>query len=244
MGHAARLTQTLSGWLGQDLARLEVEALPQVRPWRSALRPELVWTGFAPFGPHASNPSGLAARQAALVTAGVGHAPLWQTSAHELDVTYQVAADFTQRLDAIEPERPVVVMHLGLAARRTQVCVEEFAHNVCAGQLDNAQEAGPRSGYLKLDGPLARRTTWPADDLVRRWPALHPDWPQAGLTRDPGDYICNAILYHTLGWFERREQPGGALFVHLPELDDAQAERVGQALGLATAQLLHELLDA
>lgn len=234
LGQASGLIEALAPMLGQEQARQEVLALPHVKAWRHG-RPRLIWTGFEPFGGHDVNPSG----PISTLAAQRPHPQGWQVDAQRLPVTYAQAAQFAESVDH-DPSAPLVLIHLGLAAQRQEICFEEFGHNVSGGTPDNEGDEGLSTYRLTLGGPIARQSAMPVNAMLRRWRQLDGA-PAARISRDAGDYICNAILYHSLGALEQRPGQGTALFIHLPALPAASYEAVASALSVVVGAVIESL---
>jgi pyroglutamyl-peptidase len=150
-------------------------------------------TGFEPFGENDVNPSALVAEALDGVV---------------LPVSYERAGDELRR--AVDERRPDLVVCFGLAADRTAIAVERYAHNFDeASTTDNDGTAG--SGRpIDAAGPLALASMLPVDEIVA---ALRAEEIPAEVSRDAGGYLCNHVMYALL-WSGAR---GG--FVHLPPLD-------------------------
>ena len=153
-------------------------------------------TGFEAFGENVVNPT---------------HSIAEELGGIVLPVSYARAADALR--SAIAESKPDVVLCFGLAADRTAITPERFAHNLDeASTTDN--EAAPGSGEeIEPGGPIACRSTVPVDDIVA---ALRAEGFPAEPSRDAGGFLCNHVFYvllRTLG----RNQAGG--FVHVPSFD-------------------------
>lgn len=149
-------------------------------------------TGFEPFGEQSVNPSQLVAEALDGVV---------------VPVSYERAADELRR--AVEERDPDLVVCFGLAAERTAITVERYAHNHDeASTTDN--DGTPGSGRpIDATGPLALASTLPVDEIVA---ALQAAQIPAEVSRDAGGYLCNHVFYSLL----RSGARGG--FVHLPPL--------------------------
>ena len=155
-------------------------------------------TGFEPFGEQPVNPSQLVAEAFDGVV---------------LPVSYARAGDELRR--AIEERDPDLVVCFGLAADRTVITVERYAHNLDeASTTDNDGAAGSGSP-IDATGPLALASTLPVDAIVA---TLQAEQIPAEVSRDAGGYLCNHVLYTLL----RSGARGG--FVHLPPLDAISLE--------------------
>ena len=180
-------------------------------------------TGFEPFLDHRTNPSAQVARA---LGARLNEARE-SAQVEVLPVTYERARSFAREHSILSD---VVVLHLGLASRRSHLSLEQLAHNRHGDVLDNSGELYGADPLRRLDphGPPQRAS---ALDLVALQSALigleANGLPEARVTHDAGQYVCNAIYYHTL------ERTPCAAFLHVPWLSDRQADALGRALGEA-----------
>jgi pyroglutamyl-peptidase len=162
-------------------------------------RRTLLVTGFAPFGPHARNPSELIAL--AVDGSSVGDIGV---VGRALPVVWDAA--FPALLAAVSEVRPAALLMLGVAQRPT-LCFEVVARNVqgpredTAGRLPERAEVVP-GGPRRLTGrlPWSRLETGPL-------PAVY--------SGDAGDYLCNHLLYRALHDLPTLGVRG---FVHVPPL--------------------------
>jgi pyroglutamyl-peptidase len=110
-----------------------------------------------------------------------------------LPVVYEGAEARVQAL--IAQMRPHVVLHLGLAARRSKLSFEACARNRLS--VLHRDGAGARSGRMILapQGPMVRRARAP---LARVLAAMASSGAACALSRDAGDYLCNQTFYASL----------------------------------------------
>ncbi len=149
-------------------------------------------TGFESFGENDVNPSALIAEEFGGVI---------------LPVSYERAADELRR--AIDERTPDLVVCFGLAADRTAVTVERYAHNLDEASTTDNDGAAGSGRAIDPDGPLALASTLAVDEIVA---ALRADEIPAEVSRDAGGYLCNHVLYALL----LSDTRGG--FVHVPPL--------------------------
>lgn len=173
---------------------------------------EWVFTGFEPFGDHLYNPSWDVAQGAAEALSG---------TAYELEVTFEAARRYAGWLlpegSGTGDEARRLVM-FGLAGRASEIRFERFAHNL-RGVEDFGEEP------LEPGVAMLRATALDVSALARRWKTRREaDMPMPAVSRDTGNYVCNALYWHTLG------RVGTALFVHVPPMEPALARRVGARL--------------
>ncbi len=167
-------------------------------------------TGFGAFPGARSNPTGalletLVRQQARLLRLGIA------LRTTRIPVVYGMVAPALQA--AVARDRPDAILHLGLASRRRVISIETQAVNRANPLHPDA--AGKRSAQvLRPNGPGAWRATYPAARVAAK---VRLVWPAVALSRDGGDYVCNATLHESLA--ERLAPCVG--FIHVPRLRDA-----------------------
>jgi pyroglutamyl-peptidase len=140
----------------------------------------------------------------------------------------------------------VLTLHFGVSERAQGFVLETCGRNVANARLD-ASTALPSSALFNASGCETRTSTFPAERIALRLTRLGLP---ATLSTDAGAYLCNAVLYHSLGLASARAcgPPRSAHktgFIHIParipgspahrEVERDEAERWGltwrQALG-------------
>ncbi|MBB3769756.1 pyroglutamyl-peptidase [Angulomicrobium tetraedrale] len=164
----------------------------------------LLITGFGRFPGAPANPSGTLARALAR-----------SRRLSELDIAVRVlptaweeAQAFPALLQRLSPD---IVLMLGLAGRRRDICVECLGRRTRGGFPD-VRRRRPAAHPGKT-GPALRYATADAIDLVH---ALRGAHAPARVSRDAGRYICNALAYGAYGWARAAEPARRAVFVHIP----------------------------
>lgn len=166
----------------------------------------LLLTGFEPWSTHPSNP----AQQLAERLDGWAAADL-RVHSLVLPVT-RTGAPAAVRA-ALRELRPDAVLHLGLAASRTALTVERWAHNEADFVVPDNAGAQPRGEPLREDGRWQRASTLHVASAVR---ALAAAEVPAAPSDTAGRFVCNAVLYATLDWASEQRYGGAVGFVHLP----------------------------
>jgi len=110
---------------------------------------------------------------------------------------------------AFERAQPTLVLHFGVSDRARGFVVERRGVNACVMAADGVG-AMPASLVLNEIGRKRRRVTLPVPTIVRRLQELGLP---AEASDDAGQYLCNAVLYQSLGLMEGAGMVG---FVHLP----------------------------
>ena len=129
----------------------------------------------------------------------------------------QVEGALEALLDELQPD---VVLHLGLAARRTSLCVEFRALNRLGRLRPDAARAFSPSGVVRPGDSFQRRARWPA----QRFRAAMEPFAVTRLSMDAGDYVCNQTLFLTLA-----RTSGSVGFIHIPRLRRGGRRRPGLA---------------
>lgn len=170
--------------------------------------PVVLLTGFGPFPGVERN----ASAELALTLARMG-------GERHLDVRFVadvVPVDWRHaplRICAlVSQHRPAVSLHFGVSTRATGFVIEAYAYNATRHMPD---ENGQIAGSIDLvSGDRPRRSaTLPVRRIVRDLRAA--GFP-AELSSDPGRYLCNAVLYHSLRQATRTQPRLRAGFVHIP----------------------------
>ena len=108
-------------------------------------------------------------------------------------------------------------LHLGQAPGAGVVRLEMFGVNI-GGHSDECPDT---FSPLEADGPAAYRSALPLGD----WAAsLRQEGIPAGVSYHAGTYLCNATLYWSHYFAERRGLPTRSTFIHLPLASSQVAE--------------------
>ena len=155
------------------------------------LRHTVLLTGFDAFPGAPRNPT------AALVAAMERHTG--RLARLGIDLRRQVLPVVFSSLqaslgEAVARHRPDIILHLGLASRRSRLGVETRAINR-AGPLHPAASGTVPPQRLVAGGPSVLPATYPSARITA---ALRSGGFRAALSRDAGDYVCNAALYRSL----------------------------------------------
>jgi len=112
--------------------------------------------------------------------------------------------------DLLAKERPQIVLHLGLAARRKTISVEARAKNRLS--IVHPDSSRQRAGVMHVTPGVTpeRAARWPVERLCK---AITQAGFRATRSIDAGDYLCNQALYLSLG-----KHDGLCGFLHVPRL--------------------------
>ncbi len=129
----------------------------------------------------------------------------------------QVEGALAAALDEVQPD---VVLHLGLAGRRSALSVEIRALNRLGTLRPDAARAFAGAGMVLPGAPFLRVARWPAQRIRA---AMDP-YARTQLSIDAGDYVCNQTLFLTLA-----RTSGSVGFIHIPRLRRGGRRRPGLA---------------
>lgn len=165
----------------------------------------LLLTGFEPFTPFDTNPSG----EVAVLLDGE-KVNSCRITGKVLPVSFrEAAARILQLIDELQPD---AILCLGLAAGRSKVSIERFAVNYYEG-TDNSGLLIEGS-VITQDGPVAFFAAAPvrsmADHITR-------NGLPAEVSNTAGVYVCNYVFYRVLHSLEQRgNQDLPVAFLHIP----------------------------
>lgn len=189
-------------------------------------------TGFEPFGGHPYNPSAHVAEHAGKQLTARGKACHWEV----IPVTFACARTF-----AMTREVPgsATLIHVGLAADRAHISLEQRAKNHHGTTLDNLGELPSEDLRLDPRGPDERVSALDLEALAHAIEQADEqgELPPVRITRDAGSYVCNAIYYHSLQHTPR------SVFIHIPNWDAARAERFAHILARALLESSPQVLE-
>jgi pyroglutamyl-peptidase len=180
--------------------------------------PNVLLTGFEPFGGEQVNPSAEIARalDGALVN---GH----RVVAAVLPVAF--ASTWIKLEGLIEKHSPVLVLATGQAGGRSELAIERIAANLIDARIPDAYGAQPIDEPVLADAPAAYFSTLPVKAMLARLRALGIP---AGLSQSAGSYVCNQAFY-VLGHLVATRYRGlRAGFMHVPWLPEQAARHHGQ----------------
>jgi pyroglutamyl-peptidase len=171
----------------------------------------------------------------------------FSTRCERVRVTYEDAALFCTREESCEREGvgkgQRLAVHFGLRGSGTDVAIERYAHN-CRGETRDESGEGDWSDVVAPGGPIALETLLPVRALASSLDdVLDCD---ARVSRDVGEYVCNAIYYHSLravSAARRADCAAEALFVHVPPLEPEAAACAGAGFGEILGAHLSARLD-
>jgi pyroglutamyl-peptidase len=174
-------------------------------------------TGFSAFPGAPSNPTealvaALHRRKAYFSRFGI------RLELRVLPVVYAtIAPIIAEHVKALSPE---VVLHFGLAGTRPCISIETLAHNRLSRIDPDADGRFAKQATIRHRGAASTKARLPVGKIAA---ALRRTGCACQLSRDAGDYLCNAAFYLSLA--NRHVRHVG--FIHVPCLHSAHRQTSG-----------------
>ena len=166
--------------------------------------PQVLLTGFAPFGGESVNPSWEAV-QALHNEVIAGH----RIRTRCLPVAFGEAVDELHR--AIRTSRPALVLCVGQAGGRASMSLERVAINVDDARIPDNAGAQPIDRPVVDGAPAAYFTDLPIKAMLA---ALREAKIPVEVSQTAGTFVCNHVFYGLMHALRRRATRGG--FIHIP----------------------------
>ncbi len=162
-------------------------------------------TGFAPFGGETLNPSWQVAKQLH------GWQPIAEVevAAAELACAFLESAEQLSQL--IAKLQPCLVLAIGQAGGRTQICLEHVAINLIEARIPDNSGQQPSGKPVVEGGPDAYFCQLPLKSMLK---ALHKHEIPAAISYTAGTFVCNSTFYQLCHLRQSMELPAG--FIHIP----------------------------
>ncbi len=179
-------------------------------------RPVVLLTGFGPFPGVPRNAS--ADLVAQLATIAPNHFSGFEFVPRVLPVDW---IETPRRIDhLLRNTRPAVCVHFGVSTRARGFVIEQHAYNQTIGVEDDTGRS-PETVRLVAGDRVRRTSTLPARTLVK---ALQRHGYPVVLSQDPGRYLCNAVLFHSLRYATAITPRVRSGFVHIPATLDSTVQ--------------------
>lgn len=171
--------------------------------------PTILLTGFGPFLTVNEN---VTTTVVPAIAQGVAtQLPLLHCVAEVLPTDWIAAP---ARLDAlIRQHRPSIVLQFGVSPRARGFVIETRGRNERQASVD-ASGCKPKAVRIVTGGPKFLATSLPIKPIINR---LHELGLPATRSYSAGQYVCNALLYHSLWASQGIAAPPPMMgFIHLP----------------------------
>jgi len=138
----------------------------------------------------------------------------------ELDVsTRTLPTSFARSLDAllaaVDDVQPQLVLCVGQAAGRAELCLERVAINVQDARLEDNDGRQPIGVPVIRGGPAAYFSTLPVKACVAE---MRRAGLPAAVSNSAGTFVCNHVFYAAMSIAARREGRVRCGFLHVPYL--------------------------
>ena len=141
----------------------------------------------------------------------------------ELPTSYAHSAGVLRA--AIEEVRPELVLCVGQAGGRTELCLERVAINVQDARIRDNDGKQPIDKPVVKDGPAAHFATLPIKACVAE---MRKAGLPAAVSNTAGTFVCNHVFYAVMDMAEQHSMGFRGGFLHIPYIPE-QAARVGGA---------------
>jgi pyroglutamyl-peptidase len=182
-------------------------------------------TGFDPFGGEEVNPSSLAVGR---LPRSVGEVEVMTAV---LPTSYATSAKVLKA--AMDDVRPDIVLCVGQAGGRTDLCLERVGINVQDARIPDNDRQQPIDVAIVEGGPAAYFSNLPIKACVA-------EMRKAGLpaivSNTAGTFVCNHILYSLMDIIAKKPGVRGG-FLHIPYVPE-QAARLGGAPSMAVYDMV------
>lgn len=135
--------------------------------------------------------------------------------------------------DAIDRVKPDIVLCVGLAGGRNELCLERVGINVQDARIRDNDGKQPIDKPVVKGGPAAHFATLPIKACVV---AMRQAGLAATVSNTAGTFVCNHILYALMDIAGRQPTPLRGGFLHVPFAPE-QIARVGTAPSMAIADV-------
>jgi len=174
-------------------------------------------TGFDAFGGDSINPSTLAVSRLKKRLGGL--------AVHTVELPTSYARSAIELRTAIHEVRPDIVLGVGQAGGRAELCLERVAINVQDARIRDNDGKQPIDRPVVRDGPAGYFATLPIKACVAE---MRKAGLPAAVSNTAGTFVCNHIFYATMDMADQHGLGYRAGFLHIPYLPE-QAARVGGA---------------
>jgi pyroglutamyl-peptidase len=178
-------------------------------------------TGFDPFGDDEVNPSCLAVSR---LKKKIGKVTV---ATAVLPTSYATSARVLR--EAIDQATPDIVLCVGQAGGRTELCLERVAINVQDARIPDNDGQQPIDVPVRAGGPAAYFATLPVKACVAE---MRKAGLPAAVSNTAGTFVCNHILYSLMDIIASHPAKMRGGFLHIPYVPE-QAARLGGAPSMA-----------
>ena len=183
-------------------------------------------TGFDPFGGDKVNPSSLAVSR---LKKKVGKVTVLTAV---LPTSYARSGKVLR--EAIDKAKPDLVLCVGQAGGRTDLCLERVGINLQDARIPDNDRKQPIDVPVRADGPAAYFATLPIKACVAE---MRKAGLPAVVSNTAGTFVCNHILYALMDIIASHPVKMRGGFLHIPYVPE-QAARLGGAPSMAVDDIV------
>lgn len=183
-------------------------------------------TGFDAFGGDEVNPSSLAVGRLKKRLGKVA------VQAAELPTSFARSTEALRM--AIAKAKPDIVLCVGQAGGRSELCLERVAINVQDARIRDNDGKQPIDKPVVAGGPSAHFTTLPIKACVA---AMRQAGLPAAVSNTAGTFVCNHIFYALMDMAAAHPTPLRGGFLHIPYVPE-QAARLGGAPSMSVDDIV------
>lgn len=183
-------------------------------------------TGFDAFGGDEVNPSSLAVGRLKKRLGKVA------VQAAELPTSFARSTEALRA--AIAKAKPDIVLCVGQAGGRSELCLERVAINVQDARIRDNDGKQPIDKPVVAGGPSAHFTTLPIKACVA---AMRQAGLPAAVSNTAGTFVCNHIFYALMDIAAAHPTPLRGGFLHIPYMPE-QAARLGGAPSMSVDDIV------
>ena len=158
-------------------------------------------------------------------------------------ITVRLPVLYDQCFDVLKPYiikyNPGIIINLGLAAKRNNICLERVAINMShSTHKDNAGVVKIDETIIK-DGENAYFSKLPIRKILYK---IGEKGIPVEISNTAGLYVCNNVMYHVLHYINSNNLNIKAGFIHVPFMDSQVQNKLENSLPIDT--ILEAVLDS
>lgn len=171
-------------------------------------------TGFEPFGGEKINPAYEAVKK---LSNNINGAEIVK-----LEVPTVFGKSIERLHEAMEREKPDIVICVGQAGGRYDITIERVAINISDGRIADNEGNQPIDEPIFEDGKTAYFATLPIKAMVKK---IRDSGIPASVSNSAGTYVCNHIMYGLLYLIDKEYPNIRGGFVHVPFLPEQVVDK-------------------
>ena len=182
---------------------------------------KILVTGFEPFGEEVINPSLEAIKKLDNEIMGAEIIKL------KLPTVFGKSIDILE--NALEKEKPDVVISIGQAGGRDKITVERVAINISDARIPDNKGNKPIDEIIFEDVENAYFSNLPIKKIVEE---MKKENIPAAISNTAGTYVCNHIMYGLLYNIDKKYPKMKGGFIHIPYIPEQVIEKNAPSMSL------------